>query len=709
MHPIHIGVGALVLASGLSAIFSVSGYGSFWGTSQVLAPAFVSVAALAVVYFLVSNTFLKKDISTSVLLLAISSALALAYGILQMFGLHIILFSFAQNNSFNTIGSLGSLGFFAAVLLPLWILFAMSTKSWRRLLYVANIVLTLVVLVAVNYHFVWMVSFLVAVFLIVLWIIKRDVLDTRWIFLPAFFFILSLFFLIVPMQVAWSPQHPVEVSLSQKANMEIGFRSFKSLEFLGVGPTNFGYGFAKYKNPDFNQSPLWNVNFTSGASKVLTALVELGIVGLIILIISMALPVFYGFKYLLGKQTKQEPGMAHLSLGLLAVLACQTFGYFLYNGNISLDFIYLLTMASLVVFVAPDSKEYVLKSSSWVTGLTVFMSVAVFMFYAGVLFTEGQRYVADMQYRKGLALYGQNKKDESLQYLKRATKLGHSDLYYNQLALFSLARVEDYLSGLVKEAPEKQKQALESLILDAVDSSNLSVALNPQNYENWSTRAYMCQNLLGLAAEAPGCAIQSYERAIALNPNSAYLFLQQGNIYLSQAVGAQVQPQKDELLAKAVEKFNMALSLKTNYTVGYLQLSVALGLQQKPQESLTVLQNAEKYSARDAALSLQVGLAYYQLKNWPKAQENFQRALISIPKYANALYFSGLAYEKQGQKDNALAQFSKILELNANKEYIQNIVNNIKTGKPALEGLAVNPPAPVDSPASPSVDSSITK
>ncbi len=44
MHPIHLGVGALVVASGLSAIFSVSGYRSFWGTSQVLAPAFVSVA-----------------------------------------------------------------------------------------------------------------------------------------------------------------------------------------------------------------------------------------------------------------------------------------------------------------------------------------------------------------------------------------------------------------------------------------------------------------------------------------------------------------------------------------------------------------------------------------------------------------------------------------------------------------------------------------
>jgi len=698
LSPIHITMGALVVVCGLSTFFSAARYGSFWGAGQVFAPSFVCVASLAVIYFLVSNTFLRKDIAASIQVLGFSFALTLVYGILQISGLHLVPLAFAQNNSFNTIGSLGSFGFFAAALMPLWAMLSVAAKKWWKALYLGNIVLAFLAVLLINYYFLWIVLSVAALAVMVLWVIRRDIFDARWMFLPIFVLLVSLFFAFFSPSVPWLPHNPLEVSLSGKANLEIDLRALKSLELFGAGPGNFGHQFAKYKNQDFNQSPLWNVNFTSGSSKALTAFAETGILGFIALLASMALPLFYGVKYLLAQRTKED-AITPLVLALLAVVVTQTMGYFLYNANITLDFIWFFSVASLVALLFGSSKEYALKSSSLVTTAATFMFVLAFIFYAVVIIMGGQRYVADMQYHRGLDLYRQDKKDESLQYLKKAAQIGNSDMYFNQLALFSLARIQDYAFGFATANQDMAKQAVQSLVLGAINASNASVTLNPKNYENWSTRAYVCQNLMGLTAAAPECALQSYDSALALNPSSPYLILQEGNIYVSQAVAEKDNAKKNELLTKAVDKFNAAIALKQNYALAYLQLSVALGLEQKDGESSVALQNAEMYSAGDAGLLLQIGVVYYQAKNWPKAQDNFLRALVLVPKYANALYFSGLTYEKQGQREKALAQFSRILELNTNKEYIQKIVNNIKAGKPALEGLSQQTPEPVAPPA----------
>ncbi|OGZ65503.1 MAG: hypothetical protein A3C50_00515 [Candidatus Staskawiczbacteria bacterium RIFCSPHIGHO2_02_FULL_43_16] len=697
---IHIAMGSVVLVWGLATIFSVAKTSSFFGIGQFSSQAFVSVLAFATIYFLVSNTFLQKDIEKSFSILGISTALVLAYGLLQMFGLHIIPLNFARATAFNSIGSLGSLGFFAVVLLPLWVALAPSAKRWWQVLYVVNIILTLLVLVIINYQFLWALVLAGSLLLIIFWTLKKDIFDVRWMFLPVFFFIVSLFFLLLTPQIKWLPQNSLEVSLSNRANVEMNIKALQSFEFFGAGPNNFAYDFAKYKNIDFNQSPLWNVNFTSGASKVLTAFTEVGIVGLVAMLVLMALGIFYGAKYFLAKDIKDIPQTTRLTLVVVAVVAVETLGYFLYNANIPLDFMYFFSLACLVALVVKPVKEYVLASSSLVTMAAIFVFVLLFIFDVGVLFVESQRYLADMDYRKGLVLFSQDKKSESLQYFKMAAKNGNWDVYYNQLALFSLVSVRDYLSTTGAPDKEAAKQAVQSLIADAISASNASVALNPQNYDNWSTRGYVCQNLLELSPEAFDCAMQSYDKAIALNPNNPYLYLQQGNSYLVKAANATDTFQRSDLLSKANDKINKAIDLKANYALAHLQLSVVLKLHGNTSESLAALQEAEKYSTTDATLSFQVGLNYYQDKNWSKAQDNFQRALRLVGQYANALYFSGLAYEKSGQKESAISQFSKLLELNTKTADVQKIIANIQAGRPALDGVSSQPPAPVDAPAS---------
>ncbi len=130
LNKVHVVGGVLFLACLISTIFSVSQYGSFWGWPQVTSESLLSVLSLLVVYFLVSNTFSEKEIYSSFVLLGISSLIVELHSILQFFNVYIFPFSFARNNSFNTVGSVGGLGLFLVSLLPLSVFLVMHFKKW---------------------------------------------------------------------------------------------------------------------------------------------------------------------------------------------------------------------------------------------------------------------------------------------------------------------------------------------------------------------------------------------------------------------------------------------------------------------------------------------------------------------------------------------------------------------------------------------------
>jgi len=114
----HIVAAVLFLVYLLSTIFSINRYGSFWGWPQSSSESLLTLLAVLLFYFLVSNVFSKRNIFVSAVILSFSAILAELIGILQLFGLFIIPFDFAKSIAFNTVGSAGSLGFFAAIMLP---------------------------------------------------------------------------------------------------------------------------------------------------------------------------------------------------------------------------------------------------------------------------------------------------------------------------------------------------------------------------------------------------------------------------------------------------------------------------------------------------------------------------------------------------------------------------------------------------------------
>ena len=81
----------------------------------------------------------------------------------------------------------------------------------------------------------------------------------------------------------------------------------------------------------------------------------------------------------------------------------------------------------------------------------------------------------------------------------------------------------------------------------------------------------------------------------------------------------------------------------------------------------------------------------------------FERTIQLSPNYSNARYFLGLIYDgstslttsdTKANKAKAIEQFEKIAELNPDNNEIKLILKNLKTGRPALFGIAPPAPAP---------------
>lgn len=639
---IHVVIGVVFLIYLLATFFSVNKYGSFWGWPQSSSESLLSLIGLIIFYFLVSNIFSKKNILTGVIIFSISALIAEVIGIFQLFGLFIIPFDFAKSVSFNTIGSVGSLGFFAAILLPLAIVMLISANKWWRVLFVSQLILSAFILFLMGFPIIWWTIVAGSASVMIFGIVKRNIFDGRWMALPMFFLAVSLFFLLLNPQIPRMTQGVNEVFLSQKASIGMSFQAIKERPIFGSGPGTFSYDFLKFKDPDFSQSDYWSLVFNHASSKVIDDFASTGILGLIALLAFMGVPIFYGIKFLIfekvssGNDSEKEKEKSKtywlLTLGILTALMTQIVMYFLYNSNLTLSFLNFLMIAGLVGMITPEKKKYELKPSSLLTLLVTFVFTITFIFGLGIIILDGQRYVAEVSYLNGLVSWQAGNKDAGLKSIESAASLNpSSDLYFKQLSQVYLLLLQDKLQNTKETPTDEEKTKLQTLIANSVNAAKIATDLNSKNSGVWANRGYIYQSLSDVMEDAPTWAITSYDEALKLDPNNPYLFSQEGivNFILASKLGTDKAEDKIKLLNQAKDKLEKAVALNSNYS--------------------------------------------------------------------NAIYFLGLVYDALGQKDKAKEEITKVLSLNPDNKDIQKILDNLKAGKPALQSTTTpaveTPPA----------------
>lgn len=102
---------------------------------------------------------------------------------------------------------------------------------------------------------------------------------------------------------------------------------------------------------------------------------------------------------------------------------------------------------------------------------------------------------------------------------------------------------------------------------------------------------------------------------------------------------------------------------------------------------LTAEQAIEKYNAEiktqaTAANYLELGVAYYVARRWQDAIAAFEKTVALDGKQAFALYYLGVLYASQGQREKADAALAQVLQFSNNqmlKEQAKARIPNIKS------------------------------
>src|SRR3989344_2648738 len=556
---LHVPVLLVVLAVGISTLFSQWKYGSFWGWPLDISDNFLTVLLFAIVYFLVSFTSENSSqLFRMVFVLLGSLALAALFALLQLYGVFVFPFlAFAKSQAFNTVGTANSVAMLSAVLLPLALIMASSAKKLLRIVLWGIALVLLASVLFINFSDAWivLVAGLLAMLAFGMWSMKNKG-EFSWVSLPMALLVLSLFFLVFRVSVPGAPSAPVEVSPSVQAEMGILQSVLKQSPVLGSGPGTFVFDYTKYHTPSLNQTIFWGTRFSSGASELLDWTVTKGI------------------------------------LGILASLAALIVAFIMYPSNFTLWFVFWVLLGGFVLTLAGEQKRISLAPPSFLAVVSSFLFLLVLIFGLGLVFVGGQKYIAEAKYVAAVRLVNQGNLEEGLNKLLSVARLNPSvDLYWRDLSQLYLNQVNQISQNQgLKE--EERTQQVQAAITNAVSAARQAVEASPANIANWNVQGFIYRNLLGVPG-ADQVVFSTYEKEIELDPASPFSWTELARAYIVQA--QTLQNQKDavekraEALNKGLENLAKAVELKADYAPAHFLTAVILDQQGKTKEAIAKL------------------------------------------------------------------------------------------------------------------------
>jgi len=704
---LNIFLGIFLVVYILATIFSLRSYGSLVGWSNHLSSALVNILCFIALYILIVNNFRGlKDTFGLLFVFLISSAVTTVFALIQLLGGFIFSWDFTKAVSFNSVGTVTALGIFSATILTLVtaLLFVIKRANIKIFLVLLGL-LNLVILIIVNFWVLWLVLMVGIAIILIFGLMRIVKLEESigWLAWPISILAIALIFMFFRPVLPFRPNLPVEVGLTHRGSLEVVQKVLKERPILGTGPESFVINYTQYKSQVINQTAFWNVRFTNPASEIYTVASDLGIIGLISFLLILLLFIFKAVKNLVRTVGEGDNILKQfLEIGLFGGWLGMAVGIFVYPQNITLMFVFWLLFS---IYLAESSvfkeKIYNLRKSPGILLLASFSFVIVIVVMVGFIYIEGTRFVAEIIYKSGLNLVQvKGDLDNGISKMIKATVINpYEDRTYQALSqLFILKlRRDAQLTNL------DQQQRLNLIQVDAINAINSAVratTLSPKDVGNWLLRGQIYRQLIGFINGADDWAESSYEQAIKLEPLNPFAHTEWGRVLETRAIALVNQGKKDKAtqqqinsyLESALAKFNQAIDVKPDYAPALFESARIYDAQGKLKEAIAKMEIERQLLPRDAGVAFELGVLYYKAQKYPQAKGEFIRAIVIDDNYSNARYFLGLLYDREGDKESAIDQFTRIAQLNPDNEQIKQILANLKAGLPALGSSELGPP-----------------
>ncbi len=705
---ILIPVVVLLFIFGLSAVFSNYREQSFWGYFGGESEAFITLLFMVALFVLIFNNIKnKKDAVKLILTFLVSGFLVSLYGLLQLYQVYAVPNDAFKNPFFNSVGSVYIFSVYVGALFLLTVSMFLSDIS--KILKIALIVLSIFfffVLMLINFKIVWWIILFMLALLLGITIIRGKKSESQARVLPMVYLVLALL-MVLRSQPIIRMDLPVEVLLNHKTSASIAFSSLKENPLLGSGPTTFVSVYKAFR-PD-NLGDFWSVNFNGASSYFFTLMSTTGVLGTLAFLFLVGIGIIYFVRNLLkavaakGEETEGD----YIAIGAGLVWLFTTIILFTYMANMTILMLWWFSFALFLSFSFFDprmrDKEFVTTSATPRSSLLLsFVFVLIIIGFVAAIYLQSQKYIAAAHFNKALVLDAQGEEIQRVtDRVNKALELDpNRDVYFRNMsvALFALANQRVAEKG--QDLTAEDSNYVSSMISGSLQSADRSRLLDDSNSDNHLAVAQIYEGVLITMEGADENAIKNYEEAVKYDPNNPALYQRLANIYITLAdvaaaqAQAQSQDQSTELpeeskqyLALARENINKALEIKPDFISAHLAL---VGVHEREGNMDKAIEKELENKAmfpRDPGMAFRVGLLYYKDEQFSKAQEEFEYALSLDENFANALYFLGLSLDQQGDKQAALVRFEKVAELNPDNEEVKKVIDNLKNGRDALDGI----------------------
>ena len=314
----------------------------------------------------------------------------------------------------------------------------------------------------------------------------------------------------------------------------------------------------------------------------------------------------------------------------------------------------------------------------------IFTVMAIILLIGAVssAYFYSRKFLALNNYSQALKLFEKTGNiDETSKKLMKAVKMDKQDEYYralSELGLVSLSQI-----AVSKDIPaDKAATLFRDNLGAAIAYAQEAARINPADPVNWMQLGRVYESVVALKVEkADEAAINSYKEAVKVSPLDPSPFIALARV-------AMQTNKKDE----ARKYLQSALDIKPDFVDALFSLSQVEVQAGNLKEAILKTEQIAAISPNNFGIFFQLGLLQYQNNNFNAARAAFERAVGLNNDYANARYFLGLIYDKQGLKEKAIEQFAHIQKTNPDNEEVKKILSNLKNNRSALAEIA--PPAP---------------
>lgn len=469
-----------------------------------------------------------------------------------------------------------------------------------------------------------------------------------------------------------------EVVLPWRLTLDVTSDTIKESPFFGAGPNRFTYQFLKFKPyQDINPSPFWNAEFSSGFGIVPSFVASQGLVGAILWCL------FFIFLIREGVRALKRPSDPLRKFFISSSFFVSVFLWAMDTVYVPSHVIVFLTFIFTGLFLSALSLEGLVQERNIGQGkggkfVPLAFSIIIILLIVWLGFNL-KKTIAIAYFQSGIKELNTTKDlDKVEKDFKKALSLDRSDIYYQALSETDIMRVSDMAQNIQsktgggKVAPEqKDLEAIQNTIKEALDYTKKAEAIDPNNYYNYVAEARVSE--LGASLQINGAyenAKQAYANAVTINPYNPALYLSVARLEVTKGN-----------LNDAQYMIGRALQLKQNYTDAIFLLSQIQASSGQIKDAITSVTVATQINPNDQTLFFQLGLLYYNNKDYGNAAGAFEKALSIDSQYANAKYFLGLSYVRIGKMEEAVQQFEDLAKTNPDSQEVAFILSNLREGK----------------------------